>query len=42
MTCMPGLMDMHVHLLSETGPQNYANQFRLDPADYAFWLGEVC
>ena len=33
---MPGLMDMHVHLLSETGPQNYANQFRLDPADYAF------
>ena len=29
MTCMPGLMDMHVHLLSETGPQNYANQFRL-------------
>ena len=36
MTCMPGLMDMHVHLLSETGPQNYANQFRLDPADYAF------
>ena len=27
---------MHVHLLSETGPQNYANQFRLDPADYAF------
>ncbi|GIS20035.1 MAG: hypothetical protein CM15mP120_19510 [Pseudomonadota bacterium] len=20
----------------ETGPQNYANQFRLDPADYAF------
>ena len=36
MTCMPGLMDMHVHLLGETGPQNYANQFRLDPADYAF------
>ena len=36
MTCMPGLMDMHVHLVSETGPQNYANQFRLDPADYAF------
>jgi imidazolonepropionase-like amidohydrolase len=36
MTCMPGLMDMHVHLLSETGPENYANQFRLDPADYAF------
>jgi imidazolonepropionase-like amidohydrolase len=29
-------MDMHVHLLSETGPENYANQFRLDPADYAF------
>lgn len=36
MTCIPGLMDMHVHLVSETGPQNYANQFRLDPADYAF------
>nr|MBC8475757.1 amidohydrolase family protein [Gammaproteobacteria bacterium] len=36
MTCLPGLMDMHVHLLSETGPENYANQFRLDPADYAF------
>ena len=36
MTCLPGLMDMHVHLISETGPSNYSNQFRLDPADYAF------
>ncbi|NCF33426.1 MAG: amidohydrolase family protein [Proteobacteria bacterium] len=36
MTCMPGLMDMHVHLLGETGPENYASQFRFDPADFAF------
>ena len=36
MTCLPGLMDMHVHLLSETGPRGYVDQFRLDPADYAY------
>ena len=35
-TCLPGLMDMHVHLISETGPNNFANQFRQDPADFAF------
>ncbi len=36
MTCLPGLMDMHVHLISESGPNKYSKQFRLDPADYAY------
>lgn len=35
-TCMPGLMDMHVHITSQLNPKRFENQFRLDPADYAF------
>lgn len=35
-TCMPGLMDMHVHITSELSPRRFENQFRLDPADYAY------
>lgn len=35
-TVMPGLIDMHVHLESETGPNQYMEKFTLNPADYAF------
>ena len=35
-TCLPGLMDMHVHITSELSPRRFADRFRLDPADYAF------
>lgn len=38
-TCMPGLIDAHVHIVSQTSPTSFADQFRLDPADYA--LGAV-
>lgn len=32
---MPGLMDMHVHLQSELGPQNDRENLRLSDADFA-------
>ncbi len=35
-TCLPGLLDMHVHLRSEYSPQSDVERFRLNPADYAF------
>ncbi|HTS43801.1 MAG TPA: amidohydrolase family protein [Puia sp.] len=35
-TVMPGLIDCHVHLEDETSSQNFENQFKLNPADYAF------
>lgn len=35
-TCMPGLMDMHVHLASESNPKAYEERFRLNAADYAY------
>ena len=35
-TVMPGLMDMHVHVESETGPNKYIEQFTKNKADYAF------
>ena len=38
-TCMPGLIDAHVHLVSQQSPTSFVDQFRLDPADYA--LGAV-
>jgi len=34
-TCMPGLIDMHTHLTTQTSPQGYAEGFRLNPADFA-------
>ncbi len=34
-TCMPGWIDMHTHLTSETSPKQYEEGFRLNPADYA-------
>ena len=35
-TVMPGLIDCHVHLEDETSSRNFENQFKLNPADYAF------
>ncbi|WP_440221976.1 amidohydrolase family protein [Dokdonella sp. MW10] len=34
-TCLPGLVDMHTHITSETSPRGYEEGFRLNPADYA-------
>lgn len=35
-TCLPGLIDAHVHLGSQTSPQAYAEGFRLNPEDHAY------
>jgi len=35
-TVMPGLIDCHVHLEHETSPNQYTEEFTLNPADYAF------
>lgn len=35
-TVMPGLIDMHVHLESETNPGRYMEAFTFNPADYAY------
>ncbi len=35
-TCLPGLIDMHVHLTFQSSPQSYSEGFKLNPADYAF------
>jgi imidazolonepropionase-like amidohydrolase len=37
-TCLPGLIDMHVHLITETRPQldNLRAAVQSDPADYAY------
>ncbi|MBT0812711.1 amidohydrolase family protein [Litoribacter ruber] len=35
-TVMPGLMDMHVHMESETGPSQYIERFTNNEADIAF------
>jgi imidazolonepropionase-like amidohydrolase len=34
-TCLPGLIDSHTHLTSETSPTGYTDRFRLNIADYA-------
>ncbi|HVS14103.1 MAG TPA: amidohydrolase family protein [Thermoanaerobaculia bacterium] len=34
-TVLPGLMDMHVHLTSESSPGSYVERMSLNPADYA-------
>jgi imidazolonepropionase-like amidohydrolase len=36
LTCLPGLMDMHVHITSQQGPNNFGKRFRLDPEDRAY------
>lgn len=35
-TVMPGLIDMHVHLESQTNPMSYLQRYTLNPADVAF------
>lgn len=35
-TCLPGLIDLHVHLSHERNENSYSEGFRLDPEDYAF------
>lgn len=35
-TCLPGLIDMHVHLGGQTSPNSYSEGFRLNPEDYAY------
>ncbi|MDB6163740.1 MAG: amidohydrolase [Xanthomonadaceae bacterium] len=34
-TCLPGLIDSHVHLSDQFSATTYSDQFRLNPADYA-------
>jgi imidazolonepropionase-like amidohydrolase len=34
-TCLPGLIDSHTHLTSETSPTGYTDQFRWNVSDYA-------
>ena len=34
-TCLPGLMDMHVHLDMQMAPDSYVKRFQTNPADYA-------
>jgi len=34
-TCLPGLIDSHVHLTSQFSATSYSDQFRLNPADFA-------
>ncbi|HEY2682979.1 MAG TPA: amidohydrolase family protein [Steroidobacteraceae bacterium] len=34
-TCMPGLIDSHTHLSSQTSPTQYVEKFHLNVADYA-------
>jgi imidazolonepropionase-like amidohydrolase len=35
-TVMPGLIDMHVHIESETNPKSYIEEYTLNDADIAF------
>ena len=35
-TVLPGLIDLHVHLEMETGPDRYINRFTRNPEDIAF------
>lgn len=35
LTCLPGLMDMHVHITSQSSPSSYIDRFTLNEADVA-------
>ena len=35
-TCMPGLIDAHVHITSQQSPNRFSDRFSKDPADKAF------
>ena len=34
-TCMPGWIDLHVHMTMQSSPRSYEERFRLDDADFA-------
>lgn len=36
LTCLPGLMDMHVHITSQQGPNRFVQRFTRDPEDSAY------
>lgn len=40
-TVMPGWIDMHVHIESETGPTKYLEEFTLNDADIAYNAQEI-
>ena len=40
-TVLPGLIDMHVHIESETGPNHYLEAFTLNDADVAYKAQEI-
>lgn len=40
-TVLPGLIDMHVHIESETSPSHYLEEFTLNEADVAFNATEI-
>jgi imidazolonepropionase-like amidohydrolase len=35
-TCLPGLIDLHVHLSGESNPKSYEERFRLDDIDFGY------
>jgi imidazolonepropionase-like amidohydrolase len=35
-TCLPGLIDLHVHLDQQSNPKSYEERFRLDDIDFGF------
>jgi imidazolonepropionase-like amidohydrolase len=35
-TCLPGLIDLHVHLSEESNPKSYEERFRLDDIDFGY------
>ena len=35
-TVLPGLIDLHTHLIRQHNPNSYSEGFRLNPGDYAF------
>jgi imidazolonepropionase-like amidohydrolase len=35
-TCLPGLIDLHVHLGEESNPKSYEERFRLDDIDFGY------
>ncbi len=35
-TCLPGLIDLHVHLSQQSNPRSYEERFRLDDVDFGF------
>jgi len=40
-TVMPGMIDMHVHIEGETGPNKYLEAFTLNDADVAYNASEI-